>query len=97
MALGGKEETFYSLAGLGDVFVTATSKHSRNRYVGEQVGKGRKIEEVISEMEMIAEGVTTVKEAVKLQEKLGVELPLIQGLYDVLFEGKDVEEVLSKI
>ncbi len=97
VALGGKEETFYDLAGLGDVIVTATSKHSRNRHVGEQVGKGRKLDEVIAEMNMVAEGVTTIKEAIQFKEQLGLELPLIEGIHQILFEGKDVEEVLRNI
>ncbi|MBU0470691.1 MAG: NAD(P)-dependent glycerol-3-phosphate dehydrogenase [Nanoarchaeota archaeon] len=97
LALGAREETFYGLAGLGDVFVTATSKHSRNRHVGEQVGKGRKIDEVIAEMKMVAEGVTTVKEAIGLKEKLNLELPLIEGLYQIIFEGKEIEKILSQL
>ena len=96
LRLGAKEETFYGLVGLGDVIVTATSKHSRNRHVGKQVGKGRKLDDVLAEMKMVAEGVTAVKKAVGFSEKLGLELPLIQGLHGILFEGKDVEEVLSR-
>ncbi|MBS3166048.1 NAD(P)-dependent glycerol-3-phosphate dehydrogenase [Candidatus Woesearchaeota archaeon] len=94
---GAQEETFDGLAGLGDVIVTCGSKHSRNRHVGEEVGKGRKLEEVLTEMKMVAEGITTVKEAVKLQKKFGLKLPLISGLYGILFEGKDAKEVLNKL
>ena len=94
---GAKKETFYGLAGMGDMIVTCSSKHSRNRFVGEQIGKGRKLEEVLAEMKMVAEGITTVKEAIKLKEKFGLELPLITGLYDILFNGKNVEAVLEKI
>lgn len=94
---GAREETFYGLAGMGDLIVTCSSQHSRNRYVGEEVGKGRKLEEVLSEMKMVVEGVTAVKEAVNLQKKLGLKLPLISGLYEILFEGKEVEKVLESI
>ena len=97
IALGGKEETFYGLAGIGDMIVTSTSPHSRNRHVGVEVGKGRKLDEVIKEMAMVAEGVTTLKEAIGLKEKTGLELPLISGLYGILFDGKDPNEVLKTI
>ncbi|MBT3814131.1 NAD(P)-dependent glycerol-3-phosphate dehydrogenase [Candidatus Woesearchaeota archaeon] len=97
VALGAKEETFYGLAGIGDMIVTSTSPHSRNRSVGVEVGKGRKLQEVIDEMAMVAEGVTTLKEAIGLKEKTGLELPLISGLYEILFEGKDPQEILKGI
>ena len=97
VALGAKEETFYGLAGIGDMIVTSTSPHSRNRSVGVEVGKGKKLQKVIDEMEMVAEGVTTLKEAIGLKEKTGLELPLITGLYAILFEGKDPQEVLKRI
>jgi len=94
---GAKEETFHGLAGLGDLIVTCSSQHSRNRHVGVQIGKGKELDQVISEMGMVAEGVTTIKEAVKLQEKFGLSLPLINGLHGVLFEGHDPKEILTKI
>ncbi len=97
LKLGAKEETFYGLAGIGDVIVTATSKHSRNRHVGEQVGKGRKLDDVLAEMKMVAEGVTAVKKAIGFKEQLGLHLPLIEGLHQILFEGKDVEKVLKNL
>ena len=94
---GGKEETFYGLAGMGDIIVTGFSRYSRNRFVGMEVGKGRKLDEVISEMKMVVEGVTTIKEAIKLKKKFGLELPLITGLYEILFEGKDTKEILRDL
>jgi glycerol-3-phosphate dehydrogenase (NAD(P)+) len=97
VALGAKEETFYGLAGIGDMIVTCTSEHSRNRHVGVEVGKGRKLQEVIDEMAMVAEGITTLKEAIGLKEKTGLELPLITGLYEILFNGKDPKEVLKNL
>jgi glycerol-3-phosphate dehydrogenase (NAD(P)+) len=97
LAFGAKEETVYGLAGIGDIIVTSTSKHSRNRFVGQEVGKGRELKKVIDEMKMVAEGVTTVKEAIKLKEKFNLELPLITGLYEILFNGKKVKEVLKTI
>lgn len=94
---GARRETFYGLAGLGDVIVTCSSRHSRNRHVGEQVGKGRPLDEVIAEMKMVAEGVTAVKEAINLKQKFGLELPMITGLYQILFERKDPGLVLREI
>lgn len=93
---GAKKDTFYGLAGVGDVIVTCTSKHSRNHHLGEEVGKGRKLDEVLSEMKMVAEGVTTLKQVAALKEKFGLELPLLSGLYGILFEGKKVMDVLEK-
>ncbi len=97
LKLGAREKTFYGLAGIGDIIVTCTSRHSRNRYAGEQVGKGRKIEEVINEMKMVAEGINAVKIAVDFKQKLGLKLPLIEGLHEILFKGKNAEDVLGKL
>jgi glycerol-3-phosphate dehydrogenase (NAD(P)+) len=97
LAFGAKEETTYGLAGIGDIIVTSTSKHSRNRFVGQEVGKGRALKEIIDEMQMVAEGVTTLKEAIGLKEKFNLDLPLVTGLYDILFNGKDVKEILRTI
>ncbi len=97
LKMGAKKETFYGLAGIGDVIVTCTSKHSRNHYVGEQVGKGRKLEEVLAEMKMVAEGITTLQQAVHLSGKYKLKLPLINGLYDVLYKGKDPRKVLEEM
>jgi len=97
VALGGQKETFYGLSGMGDLIVTCTSQHSRNRYVGQEVGRGRKLDDVLAEMKMVAEGVTAVKVAVKLQERLELEMPLVFGLYEILFESRDPREVLKNL
>ncbi len=97
LKMGAHAETFYGLAGVGDLIVTCTSTHSRNRFVGQEVGKGRKLDEVLAGMSMVAEGVTAVKIAVKLQDKLGLDLSLIYGLYEILFEGKDPLSVLKGV
>lgn len=96
LAWGAKEETFYGLAGLGDVIVTCNSKHSRNRYVGEQLAKGMSLEEINDEMHMVAEGVNTLKTAIKLRERFALKLPLTSALHEVLFEGKDPKEIVTK-
>lgn len=89
IALGAEEHTFAGLAGLGDLVVTCESRHSRNRYVGEQIGKGRTLKEILSEMKMVAEGVTTTESARDLAARHHIEMPIIEATYDVLFNGKD--------
>jgi len=97
MKMGAKKETFYGLAGMGDVIVTCTSVHSRNHYVGEQVGKGRKLDEVLAEMKMVAEGITTLNHAIKLESKYKLKLPLINGLHQILYGNQKPEEILKTI
>jgi glycerol-3-phosphate dehydrogenase (NAD(P)+) len=87
VAMGGRTETFAGLAGMGDLIATCISPHSRNRYVGEQLGKGRKIDEITSEMHMVAEGVKTTRVVVELAERYGLEMPIAREVYGVLYEG----------
>lgn len=87
--LGAHHKTFSGLAGMGDLIVTCMSRYSRNRFVGEQVAAGRKLEEVLDEIKMVAEGVPTAKAANQLAEKYGVEMPIMEQVYNVLFNGKD--------
>ena len=97
LKMGARSETFYGLAGIGDMIVTCSSEHSRNRFVGREVGKGKNLDEVTDEMKMIAEGITTLKGAIELKRKLQMDTPIISGLYRILFEGKKVNEVLKEI
>jgi len=90
--LGGRRESFFGLAGMGDLITTCISRHSRNRFVGEQVGKGRPLQEVLSGMTMVAEGVRTVAGVRELARLHGVEMPLTEQVYRVLFEGKPARE-----
>jgi glycerol-3-phosphate dehydrogenase (NAD(P)+) len=92
VALGAHPQTFSGLSGLGDLIVTCTSRHSRNRYVGEQIGRGRRLEEIMAEMNMVAEGVTTTQSAFALAAKHRVETPIINEVHRVLFEAKDPRE-----
>lgn len=87
--MGADPMTFAGLSGIGDLITTCTSRHSRNRYVGEQLGKGRKIEEILSSMKMVAEGVNTTRSAYRLAEKHGVEMPITTEVYNILFADKD--------
>jgi len=96
-ALGSHHKTFSGLAGMGDLIVTCMSRYSRNRFVGEQVAAGRKLDEVLSEIKMVAEGVPTTKAANKLAEKFKVEMPIMEQVYKVLFEGKDSQKAVREL
>jgi glycerol-3-phosphate dehydrogenase (NAD(P)+) len=89
VALGAHVRTFGGLSGIGDLMVTCMSKHSRNRHVGVEIGKGRKLAEILSEMVMVAEGVATTKSAYALACQAGVEVPIIEQVHRILFEDKD--------
>ena len=89
IALGAQPETFAGLSGMGDLIVTCMSKHSRNRYVGEQVGAGKKLKAVLKSMKMVAEGVETSRSASMLGRKHKVEIPITTEVYRILFEDKD--------
>lgn len=91
--LGAKPETFTGLSGMGDLIVTCGSRHSRNRYVGGQIGKGKKLKEVIESMEMVAEGVETCRSGYKLARKHNAETPIIDAIHSILFEDKDPVKV----
>lgn len=89
VALGSKAETFAGLSGMGDLIVTCMSRHSRNRYVGEKIGEGKKLKEVIDSMNMVAEGVESSRSVKELAVKAGVETPIVDQVYKILFEDKD--------
>lgn len=87
VAMGGKKETFGGLTGIGDLIVTCASMHSRNRRAGILIGQGYTMEEAMAEVKMIVEGVYSAKAAVQLANKYQIELPIIEQVYTVLFEG----------
>ncbi len=87
--MGAQPITFAGLSGIGDLIVTCMSRHSRNRHVGEQIGKGRKLDDILKEMVMVAEGVATSKAIHELAKKHHVDMPMAYEVYHVLFEGKD--------
>ncbi len=95
--MGADPLTFAGLAGMGDMIVTCTSKHSRNRRVGEEIGKGKSLKEVLKNMEMVAEGVWTTKSALKLADKLGVEMPITRAVYEILWEGEKPFEAVGEL
>lgn len=88
-AMGAHPDTFAGLSGMGDLIVTCMSRHSRNRYVGEQIGSGKKLKQVLKSMEMVAEGVETSRSVTRLSKKYEVETPIADEVYKILFEDKD--------
>ncbi|MDR2732176.1 MAG: NAD(P)H-dependent glycerol-3-phosphate dehydrogenase, partial [Fibromonadaceae bacterium] len=95
--LGANQRTFAGLAGIGDLIVTCISQHSRNRFVGEQIGKGKKLDEVLANMKMVAEGVPTARSTYELAKKNGVEMPIVNAVYEVLFEHKNPREAIETL
>ncbi len=97
VAVGGDIHTFAGLSGIGDLVVTAYSRHSRNRRLGIEIGHGRKLKEAMDEMGMMAEGVFTAQSAVDLAEKLDVNVPICREVYRVLFENKDPRQAIADL
>jgi glycerol-3-phosphate dehydrogenase (NAD(P)+) len=91
-AMGGHPMTFAGLAGMGDLIATCISPQSRNRYVGEQLGRGRTIDDIVDEMHMVAEGVKTSKVVMELGEQYGVDLPIAASVHAVVHEGAPATE-----
>ena len=90
--MGAQPITFAGLSGMGDLIVTCMSHHSRNRFVGEEIGKGRNVAEVLSDMTMVAEGVATAKSVHQLAHKHRIEMPMAEEVYKVLFEDKNARQ-----
>ncbi len=95
--LGAKKETFFGLSGLGDLATTCMSDHSRNRWFGQEIAKGRKPKDVLGGTDMIVEGVTTVRSAYELSKKNGVEMPITQKIYELLYRGKKPEDAVREL
>lgn len=95
--MGARPETFSGLSGMGDLIVTCMSKHSRNRYVGEQIGSGKTLDEVLSGMVMVAEGVKTTRSVHQLAEQVEVEMPISKEVYRVLFENKSPHQAVTDL
>ena len=85
-ACGAKEITFSGLSGIGDLIVTCASKHSRNRHVGECLGKGQDIQTILNEMTMVAEGVPTVKAVYEQIQKLNISMPILEATYNIIYK-----------
>lgn len=97
VALGGDPLTFAGLAGMGDLVATCMSPQSRNRYVGEQLGRGRNIDDVIAEMKMVAEGVKTSRAVCELAGSVGVEMPIAEQVAAVIHDGKSASDIIPSL
>jgi len=95
--LGARKETFSGLSGIGDLIVTCMSKHSRNRFVGEEIGKGKTLQDVLSKMVMVAEGVLTTRSVHQLMLKHKIEMPISEQVYQVLFDQKNPHEAVHDL
>jgi glycerol-3-phosphate dehydrogenase (NAD(P)+) len=97
VAMGASQDTFSGLTGLGDLIVTCTSEHSRNRYVGYNIGKGKKLSDIITGMNMVAEGVKTTDSVNQWATKNDVEMPITRAVFKVLFEEMDPTDALIEL
>jgi glycerol-3-phosphate dehydrogenase (NAD(P)+) len=97
LAKGAEERTFMGLSGMGDLVLTCTGDLSRNRSVGLELGRGRKLDEILSSMKMVAEGVKTTLSAYQLGRRLGVETPIMEQMYLILFENKDPRDAVADL
>ena len=95
--MGAHPATFWGISGLGDLVTTCFSPYSRNRYVGEQIGKGKSLGTILRKMSMVAEGIETVKSAYTLSKKLHVEMPITKEVYYVLYKNKFPREAVTDL
>jgi glycerol-3-phosphate dehydrogenase (NAD(P)+) len=96
-AMGGQLSTFYGLSGAGDLVLTCYSKHSRNRNVGERLGRGESFEQITSAMQMVAEGIPTAKSAYECARKVNIDTPIIDQVYALLYESKPAPRALEEL
>lgn len=97
LAMGARAQTFAGLAGIGDLIVTCMSEHSRNRYLGEQIGRGKTLTEVLDNMDMVAEGVRTTQSIHDLAAKYDLEMPITEAVYAILFENRRPHEMVEQL
>ena len=97
MAMGGEFETFAGLSGIGDLVVTCASMHSRNRRAGIRIGQGKSMQEAMDEVKMVVEGVYSAKAALALAEQYEVDMPIVKGVNEILFEGKAVGDGIKEL
>jgi glycerol-3-phosphate dehydrogenase (NAD(P)+) len=97
LAVGAQKDTFYGLAGVGDLVLTCTGSLSRNRTVGYRLGQGETLEQILSDMSAVAEGVKTTGAALELARRHGVEMPITEQMYAILYEGRSADEALRAL
>ncbi len=95
--MGGNFRTFYGLSGLGDLMATCFSKHSRNRRVGEHLGRGQTLQQITSAMQMVAEGVPTTKSAYECARTLNIDTPIIDEVYALLYQKKTPARAMQEL
>lgn len=95
--MGAHQDTFSGLTGMGDLIVTCTSSHSRNRYVGYQIGKGERLDDVIQSMNMVAEGIKTTKSVYDWSQYHKIDMPITSSIYRILFEDIDPRDALYEL
>jgi glycerol-3-phosphate dehydrogenase (NAD(P)+) len=95
--MGAQRATFSGLTGLGDLITTCVSKYGRNRFVGEQIGKGRKLKDILEGMEQVAEGIYTTRSVKLLAERHKVDMPISSEIYKILYEDKDPLQAVSDL
>jgi glycerol-3-phosphate dehydrogenase (NAD(P)+) len=96
-AMGARRETLNGISGLGDLVTTCISRFSRNRFVGERLGKGVPFKKIIESMQMVAEGVTTVQSAYKLSRKYSIEMPITEEIFKVIYKNKPVLKAVDDL
>lgn len=97
ISMGAEADTFWGLSGIGDLIVTCTSMHSRNRRAGILIGEGKSLDEALSSVHMVVEGVQSCRAAYELARKYGVEMPIVQKAYEVLYEGKNPKDAVVEL
>ena len=97
ISMGAEVDTFWGLSGIGDLIVTCTSMHSRNRRAGILIGEGKSLDEALSSVHMVVEGVQSCRAAYELARKYGVEMPIVQKAYEVLYEGKNPKDAVVEL
>lgn len=97
VAMGAKRETFYGLSGLGDLTTTCISQYSRNRWLGEEIGRGKRLKDILKETDMVVEGVATAKAAHDLSNKYKVDMPITSEICKVLYDGKDPKMAVADL
>jgi glycerol-3-phosphate dehydrogenase (NAD(P)+) len=97
VAMGGNIQTFSGLAGLGDLVLTCTGGLSRNRTLGTRLGKGEKLDDIMMGLKTVAEGVKTARAAQNLARKYNVEMPIVDEVYQLLYEGKDPKRAVKDL
>ena len=96
-SMGARQSTFSGLSGIGDLIATCLSDHSRNRHVGEEIGKGKSLSTILENMDMVAEGVKTTQSVHDLSKKYNLDMPISEGVYKILFENKNPKSIVSEL